>query len=479
MLNELRTGEEERVVLRGNVDGVTRAGVTGWAASEEAPDSVVEVSIFVDGREVAQIECASHRLDLEQLGVFGNGAHGFRFNFPTPLGAEVDRRVTVRFSVSGKLLARGDVLLRRDDTTLVNTPKHNRLIGVPEPLPAPHDPRGLFEALALLDDTSSVQDLLARFNFDGLTAKHVHFAVFGHLSAERTDENPLPRSYSARRDINNLLLSDDFQTNVIALFLMAFPEKKRLIFIHVPKCAGTDLSANLMKKVPFLHQQMTQSHWLAKDDLFRALSRLVLNIRFFDDLFVTGHNSLGYYTARRLIRPSDKVFTILRDPIQIAISQVNYVMTRLVESARTGTFSPDTREWMNFLNIDTLPFVIDPVTVQELCSRILRTKQITQPNSMCFWLGGNDAESAIEQLADADVEITTTENYEDWLRQVWGITTTTRLNRSETFTSADMMSHQDLSYVQEVYSEDIKLYRTIYQTLQQGGKLSVSGDTLQ
>jgi hypothetical protein len=236
------------------VDSVTRAGVSGWAAAEETPDRVVEVSIFVDGREVAQIGCASKRLDLEQLGTFGNGAHGFRFNFPAPLGAEADRRVTVRFSDSGKLLAHGDVLLRRDDTTLVRTQKHNRLIGEPEPLPPPSDPRGLFEALALLDDTSSVQDLVPRFNFDGLKAKHVHFAVFGHSVAERTDDNPVPRSYSARRDMNNLLMSDDFQKNIIALFLRAFPEKRRLIFIHVPKCAGTDLSAHLMERLPFLHR---------------------------------------------------------------------------------------------------------------------------------------------------------------------------------------------------------------------------------
>jgi hypothetical protein len=224
---------------------------------------------------------------------------------------------------------------------------------------------------------------------------------------------------------------------------------------------------------------MTQSNWLGKDDLFRALSRLVLNIRFFDELFVTGHNSLGYYTAQGLIRPIDKVFTILRDPIQIAISQVNYVVTRLVESARTRTVLPDTREWMDFLNIDTLPFSIPPTMAQELCSTILHNTRITQPNSMCFWLGGNSAESAIKQLVAADVEITTTENYEDWLRQVWGITTTTRLNRSQTFVSADTMSHQDLSYVQDSYSEDIKLYTKIYQILQQSGKLSILSDTLQ
>ena len=139
------------------------------------------------------------------------------------------------------------------------------------------------------------------------------------------------------------LLSGEFQTDLIRLFLRAFPEKRRLIFVHVPKCAGTDLSANMMKRWPYLHQQMTQSHWLGREDLFKAISRLVLNLRFFDQLFITGHSSLRYYTSHELIRPFDRVFTILRDPIQIAVSQINYVITRILADARARTFSPDTR----------------------------------------------------------------------------------------------------------------------------------------
>ena len=37
----------------------------------------------------------------------------------------------------------------------------------------------------------------------------------------------------------------------------------------------------------------------------------------------------------------------------------------------------------------------------------------------------------------------------------------TRLNRSEPFTSAQTMTHHDLHYLQELCSEDIKLYSTI------------------
>ena len=117
--------------------------------------------------------------------------------------------------------------------------------------------------------------------------------------------------------------------------------------------------------------------------------------------------------------------------------------------------------------------------VQDLCTKLLYSKNITQSNSMCSWLGGNNAEAAVRQLAANRVEVTTTENYNEWLRQTWGITTTTQLNRSEAFTSLSAMSPQDVSYVKETYSEDIKLYAAIRQELLKSGKLSLSGEDLQ
>jgi hypothetical protein len=465
-------------VFRGNVDSVTRAGVTGWAATEESSDTVVEVSIFVGGEKFGEIACADPRPDLKQLGIFGNGAHGFRFEFPRPPGTDADTRVTVRFSDTGKLLASGDVLLRRDNTTLIREHTSNRLIGEPEPIPAPRDIRGLLEIFALLNNKSDLFELLSRFDFAGMKPGDIQSTVFDNLPAGGSTERPAGGGYSAQNDLHNLLLSDEFQTNLITLFLRAFPEKKRLIFVHVPKCAGTDLSANLMSRYPFLHEQMTHAHWIGKDDLFHAVSRLVLNLRFFDRLFVTGHNSLSYYTSRGLIRPSDKVFTILRDPIEIAVSQVNYVMTRLVADARAATFAPDTREWLNALGIDTMPSSISPPMEQRLCGEILRCKTITRPNSMCFWLGGDNADSALGQLVAHNVELTVMENYTTWLSREWGINSRTRLNRSETFITTEMMSDQELSGVREAYSEDVKLYATIHQTLQQSGKLSVSGGDL-
>jgi hypothetical protein len=465
-------------MLRGHVDGVTRKSVIGWAAAGDNPDLIVEVSVFVDDRKVARIACDSPRSDLEKLGTLGNGAHGFRFEFPEPLSKDTDHRVMVRHSDTGELLHNGEIVLRPDESTYTRARSNDRFIGEPSPIPAPNSPRALFESFALFDGNASVYDLLTRLKLDEINWRQAHYIVFGNLTSDLTGGHARRAKYSALDHIGDLLLSDDFQRNLIPLFLEAFPEKQRVIFVHVPKCAGTDLSANLMKRLPFLHQQMTQPNWMKRDDFFRAVSRLVLNVRFFDQIFITGHNSLRYYTSRNLVRPVDRVFTILRDPVGIALSQVNYIMSRLTAEARSKNYSPDTGEWLRILNLDTMPLDMPEMMAQRLCTTILHDTNIIHPNSMCTWLGGSDCETAINQLVEHDVEITIIENYKEWLRHTWGVVSETQMNRSQKFITAEMINDQDIAHIRKIYSEDLKLYDVVLGALQRNKKLSITGGEL-
>src|ERR1700683_1199359 len=99
-------------MLRGHVDGVTHTHVWGWAADTSAPDSTVQVSIFVDGRKVVQTECNTYREDLKSKG-FGDGRHGFRYDFPNKLDESSNKRLAVRFVDTGLPLGNGEVILSK------------------------------------------------------------------------------------------------------------------------------------------------------------------------------------------------------------------------------------------------------------------------------------------------------------------------------------------------------------------------------
>jgi hypothetical protein len=97
----------------GHVDSLSRRAVSGWAADAERPALRLTVSIAVDGVNVADIVADRLRNDLASLGRFGDGRHGFVYNFPEPLAAGRDHVVVVSFTEDGKPLPNGRHTLTR------------------------------------------------------------------------------------------------------------------------------------------------------------------------------------------------------------------------------------------------------------------------------------------------------------------------------------------------------------------------------
>ena len=98
-------------MLVGHVGRLAADVVGGWAADTENPDAAVDVIIYVDGKRVAQVACDQLREDLRDLQTYGEGRHGFRYQFPTPLPIAYLDRVSVRFVRTGALLPEGEKAL--------------------------------------------------------------------------------------------------------------------------------------------------------------------------------------------------------------------------------------------------------------------------------------------------------------------------------------------------------------------------------
>src|SRR5262245_7337174 len=85
------------------------------------------------------------------------------------------------------------------------------------------------------------------------------------------------------------------------------PPKNPLLFVHIPKTAGTSVNEFLDSRFP-----PGQVHAIAPEhakDRARILPKT-------PKACYTGH---VYYATRKLLPPDAKVFTVLRDPIERAI----------------------------------------------------------------------------------------------------------------------------------------------------------------
>jgi hypothetical protein len=465
-----------RQMIQGHVDRITRQLVMGWAADTAAPDERVDVAVYLNGRKLAQLAGDQPRADLRHKGVYGEGRHGFRYDFVPPLPTSEDARVAIRFAESGESLGNGNVLLLRGATepTILPTPplKAEQLI-----VPAPVDPRTLFRLFALYEPAAGLYPLLCRVDFGHVQPSHLDYAALGQVP----DCYPRGLTWSpalARDYLNDQLHASRFQQNVLAQALRAFPEKQRLMFVHIPKCAGSDLSFHLAARFPSIEQRLMDETLTTREEMFEALANFARELGFSDSVFVRGHIPLDFYANAELIRPADRVFTIMRDPTEIALSQVNYILTKFSLNIEAGVVEADTRGWLDALELKDLPQELTPGFVEEHARRLLYDTNIVEPNSMCRWLGGGDSRAVVERLARYLVEVTDTPHYNAWLAERWGIASRTRQNESIKFLSLGALSHNDVGYLQDLSREDQKLYAWVQQALVVTGKSSVSGEDI-
>jgi len=463
-------------MLQGHVDRITRQVITGWAADTAAPDERITVAIFVNGRKLAQLPCDQARPDLRHMGLYGEGRHGFRHEFTPPLPDAEAARVAVRFAESGRSLGHGDALLARGAAEAVVVPspaqRREQLI-----VPAPVDPRTLFGLFALYEPAADLYPLLCRLDFGQVRSSHLDYSAFGQVP-----EVPLRgMAWSpalARDYLNELLYSPRFQQNVLVYALLAFPERQRLLFVHIPKCAGSDLSYHLASRFPSLEQRLMEEARTTKGKLFEALAGFARELPFAGAVFTRGHIPLDFYADAELIRPADRVFTIVRDPTEIALSQINYILTKFQLNIDAGVVERDTEEWLHALGLEGLPAAVTPQFVSRYAREMLYNADIVEPNSMCRWLGGGTAEIVAERLARHLVEVTDTAHYNAWLSDKWGITAHTRQNESTKFVSLSTMGHQDLNHLHNLSPEDRKLYARVERALADAGTVSVSGEDI-
>jgi len=218
--------------------------------------------------------------------------------------------------------------------------------------------------------------------------------------------------------------------------------------------------------------------WTEKDQLFHALAEFVRELVFSDSIFLRGHIPLDFYTDAGLIRPADRVFTIVRDPIEIAISQINYVLTKFQLNIESGILERDTENWLRLLGLRALPAEITPQFVADYTRKMLYNPDVVESNSICRWLGGGDAKEVVDRLARHLVEVTDTAHYNEWFASEWGISARTRQNESTKYVSLAALGHQELAHLRTLSPEDIKLYTWIQTALTTAERPWITGEEL-
>lgn len=333
----------------------------------------------------------------------------------------------------------------------------------------PRDVRDILRMLAFYESERGLDGVIDRFDLEDVAPWHLNRVLA--IAPGRTQSSEV----DAAVHLKTLLLSDDFRRLAVRNLLHAFPDKPRLLFVHIPKCAGTDLTRILAARHFTISSGIENPHWFTHDALFLHLRELVLGAEFANSIFLSGHTRLRYCVNQNLIRPGDQIFTVVRDPIDVVISAVNYRLTRL-KADPTGR-ATDTRLWLRDLGLQQISDDATQSELRAIAKRMLREPRVVEDNVLCLALGSGDAASALANIVTSDIEITDLRRYEAWLRQRWGATSQ-HSNASMKVLTADTLDVDDRMVIEAKTAQDRILFPELMRALNASGALSITGRCL-
>ncbi|MBV9812096.1 MAG: hypothetical protein JO326_05060, partial [Acetobacteraceae bacterium] len=243
---------------------------------------------------------------------------------------------------------------------------------------------------------------------------------------------------------------------VVAMLLQAFPEKQRLLSVHIPKCAGSHLRETARLHLPLVEPNLGDPRWTTESRLHNALYTLLAKIADADAILAHGHVPLRWYLARELKRPGGRLFAVVREPVALLLSWADYVVTVLVSDPELRR--PDTRLWRRELALGDEPVPAHPAERLALADRILCNSAIPVPNTLCSYLGDGDADSARELVAASGIELADFAHYGAWFDRTFGIPEGGRTDPSTPFLAGRSLTRRQRARVLEISEQDRVLY---------------------
>jgi hypothetical protein len=340
----------------------------------------------------------------------------------------------------------------------------------------PTDLRATFELFRFYRPEVGIRRLVQDAGAAHMSPRQIYHAVHNRPPDTLQAASP-PIDYHAIQMFISALSSFEFQQNLAAHFLWAFPEKRRLFFVHIPKTAGVDLASHLISLYPSISTNLLDRTLTpTPEQIFLAIKHVVLEMACSDTIFISGHTHLGTYQdwTGNGIRCQDHVFTVIREPMEQILSQINYTLTRIFSDE--NPIPPDTAGWCREFAVEHSQSRPPRDQIVQLARRILRHQGVVAPNVICAFLGGGSYDQSLVKTVAHDLEVIELKQLNSWSERKWNVTHGAKLNSSEKFVSLQDFSADDLDYTQGIIQEDMRYYRAVMAAYKRHGGTSVRGD---
>ena len=289
--------------------------------------------------------------------------------------------------------------------------------------------------------------------------------------AGRCAEAAEPDGYDPAAAALALFHAGAFRDGLAGRILRHFPGKQRLLFVHIPKSAGTDFAATMNRVYPPVSDQLSDAELVPPAQLAQRLRHFARLAKDAACIFMAGHISLSTYLDDGYFRFGDRLFAIMRDPNEICVSFANYVVGRFAScpgplgaghAGVGGGAGADGRRHRAH----------GPARVRAGAGHAARH---ADGQSICSLLGDGTARGTLDNLRRAAVEITTAAHYTAWMREAWGIERDGRINSSPQLISWEDLPAWQQARIAAGNAEDRVVFDAVVGCLARLGGRSVCG----
>lgn len=362
----------------------------------------------------------------------------------------------------------------------VRRPDEKRL--VPSRRPLPTRPRDLFELFSTLGQQATLPSVFLSCDLRQADARLMTYVALGRWPTA-AELDCLPTPYVARDHLRTLLLSREFRANLTRRLCDAYPERPRLLYVRIPRCAGQ----HFLRMANTMHCTIPDSltAW-RRNDVAAFIPALGVYLARFPltKTIQIAQPSLSPFTQTAMPpdqdqpngtlpwsliapprRPGDRLFTIIREPAGLILSQINATLADLQNPA-----SPSDRPTAALrTRLGALPAAKDTAGWKAIGRKLLMTWPDRNP--ICLALGDGTAHTALQAARLADLEITDLSRYQAWVRYTWDVEPDPPTNAAPRILTKADLDPAAAACLTSLVDEDTVLYTPIADALAKLGDL--------
>lgn len=363
---------------------------------------------------------------------------------------------------------------------------------VPTRRPMPNRPRDVLELFVSLGAEAAIPSLFMSTQLHAAEPRALTFVTLSRWPTE-AELARLPTPYNARGHFIAMLTSQEFRASLVRRICEAYPDRPRICFVRIPRCAGEHFLTMADHMHPIVPPDLASMQRDDSNPFIQALGRYLGRFTLTKTIMLVQPTLAPFiqadsppanpaYTESGLQwtmnapprRAGDRLFTILREPTSLILSQVNATLDALLQPPATDT--PELATWRTRLSAN--PAAADKPGLKLIAREILRT--LPTRNPICHALADGTAAAALAAVRVQDVELADLSHYPDWTKYTWDVEPEPPTNTSAPHLILADLSPPELHHLNSLIDEDLRFYapvRTAFANLD-GLKTTVRGRDL-